>query len=112
MQEGTAADKDLRAGGQLGKLVAHYVRTSNANYDEIDLRLKGGRNNSNRVGNGNRGGGGSYGNRGGGSSYELSGDKFKVDTSQAVVSDAETTAAQSKWGPSRGHILNWGEWRK
>ena len=48
MQEGTAADKDLRADGQLGKLVAHYVRTSNANYHEIDQRLKGGRDNSNR----------------------------------------------------------------
>ena len=108
MQEGTTADKDLRAGGQLGKLVAHYVRTSNANYDEIDLRLKGGRNNSNRVGNGNRGGEGSYGHRGGGGSYELTGNKFKVDTSQAVVSEAKTTVAQNKWAPSRGHILKTG----
>ena len=93
--------------GLEGSLVAHYVRTSNANYHEIDLRLKGGRNNNNRGGNGNRGGEGNN-NRGGGGSYELSGNKFKVDTSQAVVSEAKTTVAQNKWAPSRGHILKTG----
>ena len=55
MQGGTTADKDLRADGQLGKLVAHYVRTSNANYHEIDQRLKGGRNSGNRGGHSNHG---------------------------------------------------------
>ena len=34
--------------------------------------------------------------------------EFKVDTSQAIVSANETAAAQSKWTPARGHILNWG----
>ena len=57
-------------------------------------------------GNNNRSGEGSNGNRGGGGSYELSGNKFKVDTSQAVVNDEETTATQSKWTPARGHVLN------
>ena len=32
----------------------------------------------------------------------------EFDTSQAVVSAAETAAAQSKWTPARGHICNWG----
>ena len=105
MQEGTAADKDLRADGQLAKLVAHYVRTSNANYHEIDQRLKGGGGTNNRGGGNTRQGGASK--RSGGGSYQISGNKFQVDTTTAVVDDEETTEAQTKWTPARGHILNW-----
>ena len=72
MQEGTAADKDLRADGQLGKLVTHYARTSKANYYDIEQQIKGNPHSNN----------GSYGNeRNQGKSYELDDNTFTVDTS-------------------------------
>lgn len=97
MQEGTAADKDLRADGQLGKLVAHYARTSKANYHEIEQRLKGNRTNDSTGGNVNE--------RNQGKSYQLDGNTFKVDSAQAVVTDEETATSQTKF--SGRHTFNW-----